>query len=398
MLGKLKVSAQWALLLLGTFAALAWRRPDQLLHPYVWFEEGTVTLVDYIHHGWLSFFYPVAGYLVLPSKAIFLVAASLSMRHLPNIEYWLTVLFTFGVVACIAKAPTVLRWRYACAMTVLLLPLNPEVYAVSEYAFWWGTILAFLVLLWNPKDEGNLRERLSLLVIGGLSSPMIIPIAAVMAARAAIQRNRVDVLLAVASVAAAGVQFWIMHETAAHSTIPDLLPFSMVRKFFGYFVVQGPMATDDVLLTCGVLILVMLTLFTIRRWRDPGIWLLLACLGMSIVASVSRAPVAAIHPLLAGPRYFFYPFIFVAWLLIQMAAETGRPERWLAMVALSCALIISLVYGQRRNDRMDWSANLRACAASETYAMPIQFDGDKTHPWHVTLKGSDCRRLLKSPQ
>jgi hypothetical protein len=395
MLEKMKASAQWVFLLLTTFIVLAWRRPDQLLHPYVWVEEGTVTLVDYIHHGWLSFFYPVAGYLVLPSKVIFLIAASISMRHLPNIEYWLTVLFTFGVVACIAKAPTVLRWRYACALAVLFLPLNPEVFAVSEYAFWWGTILAFLVLLWDLQDEGYLRSRLGLLIVGGFSSPMIIPIAGFMVVRAMVQRKRVDVALAVTSAVIAGVQMWVMHATAAHSTIPDIEPFLMVRKFFGFFVAQGPMATDDVVLTCGVLLLLLTSLFAIRRWRDPGTWLLLVCLGMSIAASVARAPMAAIHPLLAGPRYFFYPFLLFAWLLIQMAAEKGQKSRWIAMASLACALVICVTYGQRRNDRMDWSANLRACAASETYAMPIQFDGNKSNPWHVMLTGEQCKELAK---
>ncbi|MDE1963002.1 MAG: hypothetical protein KGI42_03720 [Xanthomonadaceae bacterium] len=180
---KLKETIYFLACFASTAAILAWRRPDQFSYPYIWVEEGTVTLVDYIKHGWISMFYPVAGYLVLPAKLIFLTSASISFNHLPRIEYWLTILFTAGVAFSIARTPTVLKLRPLCALTTLLLPINSEVFAVSEYAFWWGTILAFLVLLWDPKASKGKYTKYIFLTLGGLSSPMIIPISLMMVFR-----------------------------------------------------------------------------------------------------------------------------------------------------------------------------------------------------------------------
>ncbi|MDR3562455.1 MAG: hypothetical protein P4N59_13620 [Negativicutes bacterium] len=92
-----------------------------------------MTLPAYIADGWASIAYPVNGYLVVPSKFIFLVSASVSFIHLPEIAYWLTIGMTIAILTAIAYCPTYLRWPKLCALAI---PPDSEVFAVLEYAFW----------------------------------------------------------------------------------------------------------------------------------------------------------------------------------------------------------------------------------------------------------------------
>jgi hypothetical protein len=93
-------------LLVCTLAAMILRRPDQWAAPYVWIEEGTIMLPDFIATGWRALFHPVNGYFLLPTKLILAISATLSFRWLPEIEYWLTLAFTAGVLAAVAFTPT----------------------------------------------------------------------------------------------------------------------------------------------------------------------------------------------------------------------------------------------------------------------------------------------------
>lgn len=396
-----------AILLVGlaiaTVAILIWRRPDQLLHPYVWVEEGTITLPAFLHHGWLSLFYPVQGYLVLPSKLIFLLAATLSFAHLPVLTYWLTVVFTFLVVVCVARCPTYLRWPVACAVALLLIPTDAEVFAVSEYAFWWGIVLLLVALLWRPEARQT-PLRAILTVIGGGSSPLVIPLAGLFLVRACLLRTKREWVIFGIAAAMAIIQAACLIVTGnishnSHGIIASINLPMLLEKFFGWFVFwskHSRVGTWRAMLIGTVVIVVLATAaFRNRRKLNVGTLLLVACLVIVIAASVARAPLASIHPVLAGPRYFFLPYIVLAWLLIQAAHMSGTRGRVLIALLLISALHQTLQYGRRYQDPIDWQAQLHACAtSSKPYNLPIQFDGSHARIWHVTLNGSDCSELL----
>jgi hypothetical protein len=58
--------------------------------------------------------------------------------------------------------------------------------------------------------------------------------------------------------------------------------------------------------------------------------LLLATYGVICGSIAARMPIdslAAIDNFQVGPRYFFYPFILLAWLMIWLTAVSSRPGR-----------------------------------------------------------------------
>lgn len=369
-----------------TILTLAWRRPDQLHNPYIWVEEGVITLPEYAKHGWWSIFSPVAGYLVLPSKAIFLVAATLSFSHLVSIEYWLTALFTFGVCASIAYSPTYLKLPYLCAIATLAIPTNAEVFAVSEFAFWWGTLLAIVALFWA--SDKRLIWRCFLTAIGGLSSPLIIPLSGLFAIKALWLRRKSDIIALCVAIVTSLIQYTFLVKTGVIGK-PSVLSLdveAIVTKFFGLY------ASNWQPFTFGALCIVLLSI-TLFQKLDMPLLILIGCLGAGILASITRAPITDIHPSLAGPRYFFFPYIFLSWALIYVLTK-GR-QIWQRLTAAGL-LLLSLhqfaQWGQRRHERISWHQQIINCENSDKYAIPVLTDGS-ANTWSVEMSGADCRRL-----
>jgi hypothetical protein len=89
-------------------------------------------------------------------------------------------------LACIWKAPTSLKGKSLCALAVLLNPNGAEVYVVPLYSFWFAGLLVALALLWD-KDAQSVTQRFlrsAFILIGGLSSPLVVPLAPLFLLRA----------------------------------------------------------------------------------------------------------------------------------------------------------------------------------------------------------------------
>lgn len=397
-LGNRQLWTKLIIVAVAVTAVLIFRRPSQLFHPYVWVEEGTVTLPQYLQHGWLSLFSPVAGYLVVPAKLIFMLAASFSFLHLPDATYWLTVGFTIFVAACVALCPTYLKWPTACAIAMLLIPTDSEVFAVSEYAFWWGTLLVVLSVLWSPGAHKTILRSL-LTTVGGLSSPLVILLTPLFLVRALYFRRRDETLALGLATTTAAVQAASILVTGnlSHSTKLDLSAAQIVRKFFGYYVLYDTqLATWKICAIGGVLLITIAAVaYRHRAKLDLGLLLLFACLIIAIASSVTRNSVTVIDPVTAGPRYFFFPYIFLSWLIIQIAHIGEGATRLLVALVIALSVRQAYIHGQRTHDTISWTAEIQACVASSAdYQLPIHYDGARERTWKVDLTGQDCRKLI----
>jgi hypothetical protein len=115
------------------------RRPEQLTRPYVWVEESYVVR-NFLEDGWSGAFEPLQGYLTLPANVLVALAAEISFMQLPELMY------AFGLGLFVATVLLLLlpdsHWgnlttRSAMAVTMALVPINPEVFGVLLYSFWW---------------------------------------------------------------------------------------------------------------------------------------------------------------------------------------------------------------------------------------------------------------------
>src|SRR5690349_11742059 len=122
-------------------ALVCWRRPDQIVNPSLWFEEGTQLLTNCVECGWCAWWRPVNGSIILSSKIILLPALKLSILHAGRLAALGATVFIALVVTLIGTAPTHLKARHLCAIAVLLIPTSAENYGVALYTFWWAGLL-----------------------------------------------------------------------------------------------------------------------------------------------------------------------------------------------------------------------------------------------------------------
>jgi hypothetical protein len=214
-----------AALLVGlTFVVLFLRRPDQFLHPYIWDEDGTIILKAYLAHGLSSITEPVGGFYVLATKLLTLTSFKLSFVWAPYLAVYLTTAFTCMVIAAIAFSPTHLAAPFLCAVAVLLVPTDAEVFAVSEYGFWWAGLLLIVALLWDTAPARHQWLRLIYIIIGGLSSPIVAITAGLLTIRAALERRASEYWAAGLAVACAALQSWSVYSTNYAAAAAEQMP------------------------------------------------------------------------------------------------------------------------------------------------------------------------------
>ena len=380
----------------ASIAIVFLRRPDQFVAPALFAEEVQVLLAAYAQNGLASILGTVNGYHILASQLIALAAFKISLAAAPVIMAALAIAFICAVVVAIATAPTLLRWPFVCALAGLLVPSDPEVFAVGLYAFWWAGLLLALALLWDG-SRGKEWLRVGFIVLGGLSSPLVIPLSALFVLRAALERNRGNIVAALLAVATAAVQADAVRRTGAAAATVALtwsdLPLA-VNKFAGLFV-SGPRQwfseEQPGFIVLGFMLAAALYARKHLTWHI--LLLALACCA-ACLATMLRLQIYGLDPAHVGPRYFFYPLTFLMWLMVWIASCSHPIVR--AMLAAQFVLALTYVefHLSRRHDPIDWRGELDACARAEQYELPAHTDGNILNVWRVRFTGAQCRRMM----
>lgn len=391
-------------LLLGLVMLLImmYRRPSQFDAPYVWVEDGLLNVKDYLASGWKSLWHPIAGYFSLPIKFLHALSMSLSFRWLPEISMALALLFTYAVLLAVAYAPTRLRWPFACALAVMLIPTDAENFAVSLYVGWWGSILALLPLYWKD-DSRRHGLRIAFIVIGGLSSPLIIGLLPLYAIRYALIRKRAELIAVLVAVAVSVLQYFAVSQAkmVPGSSMFGISVSTLIEKFFGLYLGFSPnFIQSGLLLWLGLALVAFIVASWLQHRRELGLTFVLLglSLGVAIVSSIGRMPLEIIHPVQAGPRYFFFPFILLSWVLIQLAALDKAGTRLFTCMILAAGVRNMLESGRRLHGAQDWRGNLQTCLQTpspQLYRIPIHYTGDNNNLWHLELSADQCRQLIQ---
>ena len=388
-------------LAVALLAAMWYRRPDQFLHPYIWVEDGTRNLPDYIAHGWAFVVEPIVGYISLPIRVLFGIGASLSFRWLPEIGFVLALLFSYLVLVAVALSPTALRYPFLCALALLLLPTNPEVYGVSLYTGWWGSVLVLLPLLWPAASDGQLRLRAALLTAGGLSTPLVVGLLPLYGARWALWRRRTDWRLLLIGGGISALQLATMWATAASmgGRVASRPLVNVPMKFFGYYLLWTPLRPDQRLyLTLGVVLIGVLvtSAFVRRKTLDFTFVALVGALAVTITLAAVRAPLDVMHPVLAGGRYFFLPYLLLSWLLLDLIDWRHQGTSVFCASALVLALGGFVMHARWRHAAIDWRAHIEQCVAENVHQFPIHYEGTQAHRiiWAVDVPGEACRQMV----
>jgi hypothetical protein len=390
--------ARNAALAIATMGLLLVRRWQQFARPQVWDEEGAIIVREFAERGLGAFITPVHDYYVLVSKIVSWLAMQVSFVYYPQVSTLLTALTTVGIVLAIANSPTMLRGKYLCALLVLMVPSNPEVFAVTLYLFWWSSLLLFLLCLWDP-ERPHKAWRIFFAVLAGLSGPAILLVLPVLWLRVVVFRAQRVTELPVTIVAsgAAAVQLIpvLTKQFLTGKFVFVEIAQNLIPKYFGYFAI-GHWAADPILLWLagGSVLAVVLGAAIHERRRFAIAVIVFLLLGAIALACVRISPADA-HPATIGPRYFFFPFVLLYWALVQVIlAEIKAAWPAAATVVLAGALLNSLPVLSRGHVDLKWKSHALSCPHFAQYQIPIQYDGTGVGIWYLPISGATCERLL----
>jgi hypothetical protein len=402
---KLSPAAQFRLLLLLILAILFLRRPAQFLYPAVWVEDGAFFIPEALHDGFWSIFRPISGYLILIPRCLTWISLQFPLEWYPAISTFLGVCLNLTAFFCTLWFPTVLRARTLCAIAVFAIPIIPEVYILPSYTFWMGTILLILVLLWQPQIRAKFDFwlRSLILITCGLSTPFIGFLAPLFLIRTLILRTRKEFGLFLISVAVAVAQV-LTYTTQKYQPGPPALvneTFNLeffrvlLVKFFGYYLASP--AKDQLALQIALPVLAylifLLLLFVIKPFANLGgkvensqiLLLLYLLLPLTILASIARVPLFMPHPIYAGPRYFFLPYVTLSWILLNPPV-VNRALRQIGVTLLFLAFFNASSHFTFRHDRLDWASAARAYSVDGEALFLVHYDGEISNSWYFRLR------------
>ena len=377
---------------------LLFRRGQQIVCPQVWDEDGTLILREILDDGIGARLGSEIGYEVLVPRVISWLSLCTSISLYPLVSTLLAWAFSVAVLLVIARHPSRLAGGALLSLGVLLVPTDPEAFGIPLYTIWWAALLLFVAVFWDER-AGHLPLRLAGTVCGGLSSPLIVLAAPVYWARACLHRHRWrEWVLAGVATACAAVQLAFMRRRNM-GRIPEITVdtvSTIVTKFFGHFAVGELPGLCGAVAPVGAVVCALAVFVLWRRRHEAAAWFLGYLLLGSIALSISRVPVTVIHPVLAGPRYFFFPYILLAWVLLQAACRTDGPgwARGAARAVLVLAALNSLPHFCRTHDDLDWRGHLASSVHFDRYDMPVEFDGAACRRWSLTVDGERMAAAL----
>lgn len=389
------------------------RRPLQLIHPDVWVEDGAIYVPDVFTFGFGSIFRPINGYLSVIPRFFTWLSLLFPLEWYPNLSNFLGLLFNIGTFLSVVYFPTLLRNKTLCALSVFLIPIMPEVYILPSYTFWLCSILLILVLLWSPnreaKSEFFLREFI--IVFCGLSTPFTVLITPLFLLRSLIFRTRQEFIILATAIAVSLVQLTLVLTTHAQATAfanqaIDIHYFQLILgKFFGYYILSPakiPKVLNISFLLAGYLLyqffVAVKAAFQPEKKSNPDqvsslsdqknnqiLLLLYLLLPIAIFSSVARVPAFMPHPLFAGPRYFFLPYIIISWLLINPPANNPYLKK-IGLIILFVALINATSHFVQLQEPLDWAASAREYRTKGEATFLVHYDGKIKNAWFLKLK------------
>jgi hypothetical protein len=372
------------------------RRWEQLVSPQVWCEDAWL-IEGFIKSGWHEFLLPLNGYLVLVPKLITCVSLSLSIYYYPIVSTVLTWAFTAFVGLAVAASPTRLKGKMLCAVSIFVIPSDPEVFGIPLYTIWWSAILLLIPALWDERVP-RLFLRMVCVVVGGLSSPFVLVALPIFCFRAYWYRTfRSEKIVAFVAtiVAAIQVPFVFLDASKAVPSISSILR-NVIPKFCGWFVMGNFTESRFLLWTAGLLVVALIAKYCYRGRRDPAVWILFSLFIGAICSSIIRVDPSSLHPVLAGPRYFFLPFVLTFWIMIQIHCTSDmRCFRILAGMIAVAALLNAFPVWVRRHYDLQWAENLRSSRLFPTYEIKVAYDGSRNSNFSIVNSGSTWDALLR---
>lgn len=162
---------------LVTFALLAMRRPDALLHPQFWAEDGTVFFYEQVVHGAAAVFLPHAGYLHSVARLVATLASAFPVAFAPfmynvcalMIGAWCCALFSSRAYSFLIASDSI---RAALCIACAAVPFADELLGTITNVQWFLSLGALLLIAARPQSNAVVRS--AIVILFALSAPQVV--------------------------------------------------------------------------------------------------------------------------------------------------------------------------------------------------------------------------------
>jgi hypothetical protein len=406
---------QAALLMVG-LALLALRRPDAVLVPQLWAEDGRVFYQEAYAFGWASIARTAGGYLQVLPRLI-------SVLVLPLPLGWVAAIFTaLALGARLLPAAVLLSSRGAAlipspahrvlvALLWIVIPNSWEIHATLTHVAR-SFAVASIVVFMSPATSLPWRTfDLVLIAAVGLSGPwtvLMLPILAVKRMMSRLSEHEAASGVVVIGTAAAQIAVGVVGVGARAHGYLGASVLGLARILGGQIVlasIVGPQAWQHIYASqwvdaaCALAAAVGAAVVALAVRRGTVALRLFVAYSVTIVAAALVFPIHARYGIpawsdLAVPGNDGRHWVFgsLALLLCLLTLTRDRVARWFAWPLLYLASFGALTgfrYPEREN--LHFAAHVRRFEAAlpcEEVRMPINPQG-----WTVTLIKAPCSRV-----
>lgn len=392
------------------------RRPADALYPSVWNEDGVFNIPQAIEHGWSSLLIPVNGYLIIPSKIITLLSLSISGLFYPEIAYLLTIIITLLVMVILTSSLIELPKKEYLPIIIALLPYDPEVFSTPLYIFWWTSLLLLVPLLASSQAKSKTSKFMIIVstTLGCIGSPISILLIPTMIIKAYITRARFNYVILGLWSALSAVQMYFSLSQVSEKM--DFSKFYMaLPQFIGTYITYNSFFLRpnfiSYTLSLAFLLVGCFALYStliLRKQEFFNTSIAFLAVLSTILASWLRTNLE-IHPFLAGPRYFFFPYVFLSIFLMTLYAIPSqstyrlKPRFFKGLCLLILIISCTTTWIQnssrfyRTHHPLNWRDELYNCISSaDSYNVTIHFNGDISQAWGHEYPREACVKIAQS--
>ena len=424
-------------------AIFASRRPAQIAYPAIWVEDGTRHIPEYFLYGVQSILHPTNGYSQVIGRAITAISLELFGSYYAYGSTVLTAAAFFAISWLIARQASYLPAVWALPLIAAALPIDPEPVLLPSYLFWYAGICAFTTPFLNL-SKVRIWEILALALTACSSPFSAVAIPPLFAAtlidkgKQHAKKARLLLLISFASVLCTMKIFPSAFRESDPSSLATSPQWHLINKdlildnvfklvSFSPTLQDGP---GKLLLFSIVGFAYIAGFSAIRKHlqREGKTWHLYVLLYFwisSISITVMRVGyMDSIDPVVAGPRYFFYPYLISLYLVVvatifSLRRFDSRPVNKelmytprahllfrdlciaiLSFIGLASVLGLTFKRFYRASEHLGYfpSESISRCADTPGGAfISVAFTGDEEKPWVANLSQSQCIFLNRKP-
>ncbi len=377
-----------------TTLCLFLRKPHAFLNPQLWAEDGKIFFLQQWDQGAAAMMVPYAGYLhFVPRLFAAIGDRFVSLGQIPLFYNLAALGCTLFAVWFILRSRLEVQYKPLIALAMVLVPHGFEVFVNLANVQWiLAPLLVVLALQDNPQTRFSACIDVCVLVAVGLTGPFVLLLLPILLLRPLLFGvTRFNGFFTGLVLALAVVQLsclWGSDRLAKSAAEPrhyGAIGRMVIERFAPHLFLgeQLPIAAGVPLLMAVVAAGVYLWIGSTSRLRRIEAMLLAATvLCLASMIAVADAP-HLFHVFANGQRYFYIPYVLIAWFFLLGLGSPQPGVRGLAAIFSGLIAFAGIAHLQAdRPPDLHWPKYAQTVMDGKTTTIPVNPD----ESWSIVVR------------